>query len=83
MVQFVHTICSSSYGYYTEALWPFNSKIRASGCLGALTGKQAKIYKCGVFFHYDCNQIHYQIGFMGQFVHTIRNSLYGYNTEAS
>ena len=44
--------------------------------------KQAKIDKFD-FFLYDCNQIHYQIGYMGQFVHIICNSSYWYHAEAS
>ena len=36
-----------------------------------------------ISFLYDCNQIHYQIGCMGPFVHIICNSLYCYHTEAS
>ena len=39
--------------------------------------KQAKIDKFNIF-PYDC-----QIGYMGQFVHIICNSLYWYHTEAS
>ena len=35
------------------------------------------------FFLHDCNQIHYQIGSMGQFVHIICNPSYWYQTEAS
>ena len=35
-----------------------------------------------IFFLYDCNQIHYQIGYMGYFVHIICNSSYWYQTEA-
>ena len=46
------------------------------------TIKQAKIDKFD-FFLYDCNQIHYQIGYMGQFVHIICNSSYWYHKEAS
>ena len=36
-----------------------------------------------IFFLYDCNEIHYQIGYMGQFVYIICNSSYWYHTEAS
>ena len=32
MGQFVYIICNSSYWYYTEASWPFISKVVASGC---------------------------------------------------
>ena len=35
------------------------------------------------FFLHDCNQMHYQIGFMGQFVRTICNSSYWYYTYAT
>ena len=35
------------------------------------------------FLLYDCNQIHYQISFMGQFVPSTCNSLYWRDTEAS
>ena len=43
---------------------------------------QAQSEKIRVFL-YDVNQIHYQIGFMGQFVHTVCKSSYWYYTEAS
>ena len=33
------------------------------------------------FFLYDCYEIHYQIGFKGQFVHTICNSSYWYHKQ--
>ena len=83
MDQFVHIICNSSYWYNTDASWPLISKVEAVGCnLGAETRTQAKIDKFE-FFLYDWYQIHYQIGFMGQFVHIICNSSYWYNTEAS
>ena len=36
-----------------------------------------------IFFLYDCNQIHYQIGYMGQFVHIICCLSYWYHTVAS
>ena len=35
------------------------------------------------FSLYDCNQIHYQIGYVGQFVHIICYSSYWYHTKAS
>ena len=35
------------------------------------------------FFLYDCNQIHDQISYMGQFVYIICNSSYWYYKEAS
>ena len=49
------------------------SKVAASG---AKTGKQEEIHKFDFL-------IHYQIGVIGQFVHTICNSLYWYHTKTS
>ena len=50
--------------------------------LGTFVFKQTQILKFD-FFVSDCNQVHYQIGFMSEFVHTICNSSYWYHTEAS
>ena len=83
MGQFFPSICNSSYWYYTEASWPFISKVVTSECnLGSINWQASKIDKSD-FFLCDCNQIHYQISFMGQFVPSICNPLYWCHTEAS
>ena len=59
-------------------------KSRGAGCniVHKLIDVQAKIDKFK-FCLCDCSQIHDQIGYMGQFVNTLCNSLYWYHTKAS
>ena len=65
---------------------PHNHLVQKSRQLGAtwwhkLVSKQ-KWTNLG-FFHFDCYQIHYQIGHMRQYVHITCDSTYWYHKEAS
>ena len=82
MGQFVHIISNPLYWYYTEASWPFISKVGAFECMVHKLVSKQKSTNSSSFLN-DCEQIHYQIGYMGQFVHIISNSIYFYYTEAS
>ena len=82
MGQFVRIICNTLYFYYTAALWPFISKVMTWVQLWCII-REASNNRQFPIFSFCCYQIHYQIGYMGQFVHIISNPLYWYYTEAS
>ena len=64
MGQFVHVTLISHRGLMTIY---FKSRTSGRNLLHKL-GKLAKIGKFE-YFRYDCYQIHFQVGYMGQFIH--------------
>ena len=82
MGRLVHVIRKTLYWYHTEASWPYISNAGHSGetWVHKLVSKKIDVFE---LFVYDCNQIEYRLGHMGQFVHIICNSLYLYHTEVS
>ena len=78
MGQSVHKICNAIYCAITQS--PRDHLFQKSGSWMKLVSNE-KYNKLIFIFLYDCNKTHYQIGLMGQFVHTICNASCWYHTE--
>ena len=62
--------------------WPFISKVGVYWCNLHKLLVRKKSTNLSVYL-YHCNQIHHQIGYMGQFVHIMWHTSYWCHTEAS